>query len=115
MRLSDVRGERVFDVIADIIDPVCAIAQDEGARALFEPGEGDTPTEAAINRIRRGLPSLIKTHREDLTAILAAIKGVAPEEYAEDLSMGTLLGDVFELLTDEEFLAFLPSRGTTQD
>ena len=36
MRLSDIQGERVFDVIADIIDPIANIAEDNAASALFK-------------------------------------------------------------------------------
>ena len=36
MRLSDIKGDRVFDVIADIIDPIANIASDETASALFK-------------------------------------------------------------------------------
>ena len=35
MRLSDVRGERTLDVIADLIGPIAEIASDEEAAALF--------------------------------------------------------------------------------
>ena len=35
MRLSDIQGERVFDVIADIIDPIANIAEDDAASAMF--------------------------------------------------------------------------------
>ena len=34
MRLSDVRGDRTLDVIADLIDPISEIASDEEAVAL---------------------------------------------------------------------------------
>ena len=30
MKLSERKGEEVLDIIADLIDPVCAIAQDAG-------------------------------------------------------------------------------------
>ena len=35
MRLSDVKGERTLDVIADIIDPIANIAEDKEASELF--------------------------------------------------------------------------------
>ena len=35
MKLSDIQGDRVFDVIADIIDPIANIAEDEKASAMF--------------------------------------------------------------------------------
>lgn len=36
MKLSDIQGDRVFDVIADIIDPIANIAEDEKASAMFQ-------------------------------------------------------------------------------
>ena len=36
MKLSKIKGERVFDVIADIIDPIANIAEDKVAAALFQ-------------------------------------------------------------------------------
>ena len=36
MRLSDIKGDRVFDVIADIIDPIANIAVYETASALVK-------------------------------------------------------------------------------
>ena len=39
MRLSDIKGDRVFDVIADIIAPIANIAADETASALFKSGK----------------------------------------------------------------------------
>ena len=35
MKLSAIHGERVFDVIADIIEPIANIAGDEKASAMF--------------------------------------------------------------------------------
>ena len=36
MKLSKIKGERVFDVIADIINPIANIAEDKEAAALFQ-------------------------------------------------------------------------------
>ena len=46
MKLSDIKGDRVFDVIADLIDPVASIAQDAQAAALFRPAEGEQAPSA---------------------------------------------------------------------
>ena len=43
MRLSDIKGERTLDVIAEIIEPIANIAEDEAAAELFrreKPPEG---------------------------------------------------------------------------
>ena len=36
MKLSDVKGDRTLEVIADLIEPICTIAEDENAAALFK-------------------------------------------------------------------------------
>ena len=36
MRLSNVKGERTFDVIAELIDPIYNIAMDPEAAAMFK-------------------------------------------------------------------------------
>lgn len=109
MRLSEIKGERVFDVIADIIGPVCNIAQDEDAASLFggDRPDGMTAKEFALSKVQRAVPRLMREHKDDLTAILAAIEGVSPEEYAKSLTMPKLVQGVYEILTDEDLLAFL--------
>lgn len=111
MRLSEIRGERVFDVIADIIEPACNIAQDKEAAALFDRSEKRpddmTPTEFALSRIKVAMPKLMRSHKDDLVAIMAAIEGVSPDEYREGLTMPKLIQGVYEILTDEDLLAFL--------
>lgn len=117
MRLSDIRGERVLDVIADIATPVISIASDEDALAFFKsqpPEEGQTPTEAFAERMKVAAPALMKSHRDDLVTILAALDGVTVEEYVEGMTLGSVLVDVFELLTDEAFEDFLSSQEPTQ-
>ena len=111
MRLSEIRGERVFDVIADIIEPACNIAQDKEAAALFDRSEkrpeGVTATEFALAKVKRSVPVLMRKHKDDLVAIMAAIEGVSPDEYREGLTMPKLIQGVYEILTDEDLLAFL--------
>ncbi len=117
MRLSDVKGERTLDVIADLVEPIARIAEDEEAMAFFKPKKpkkGQTNAEAFAQRMRQAIPVLIRAHKEDLVEILATIKGVTPKEYVSDMTLANVVGDVFELLTDEEFLAFLPSQQETK-
>lgn len=106
MRLSDIHGERVFDVIADIIDPVANIAQDNAASALFRRErlpEGMTAKNFLVWRARKSLPVLFKEHKGDIIAILAAIEGVSEEQYKRELTLVKLMQDATELLSDEAF------------
>lgn len=112
MKLSDIKGERTMEVIADLIVPVSNIAQDEMAKELFEKRdcpEGMTSKEFVIERIKKAAPTLLKTHRQDLIDILATIKGVSATEYAEQMNMANLLGDLLELFSDQEFIGFFTS------
>ena len=120
MKLSDVRGERTLDVIADLIDPVASIASDPEAAALFrreKVPEGVEPRDFFVKRARKAAPALLKGHRQQVIQILATIEGTDPAEYAESLNLAKLLRDVVDLMTDEEFVAFLsPSEtGTEED
>lgn len=112
MRLSDIQGERVFDVIADIIDPIANIAEDDAASALFKREklpEGMTAKEFMTHRVRKALPALLKGHKGDIIAILAAIEGVSAERYKGALNLVKLMQDATELLTDEAFSALFLS------
>lgn len=112
MKLSDVKGERVFDVIADIIDPICNIASDKEITALFKRGklpEGMTATEYGVMRVKKAVPPLLRTHKADVIAILAAVEGVSPEKYAEGLDLMKLMRDCTELLTDSAFTGLFTS------
>lgn len=115
MKLSDIKGYRVLDVIADIIDPIANIAQDKDVAAMFKREavpEGMDAHDFFAARMRKSVPALLKGHKSDIIAILAAIEGVAPEQYAASLNLAKLFTDVMELLTDDAFLSFLSSSET---
>lgn len=110
MKLSEIRGERTFDVLGDLVAPVLNIASDEKAVAFFrdrERPEGQDVREFAARKAKETLPALLKGHKADLVAIMAALNGMEPGEYAETLTLASLLSDLTELLSDEGFTAFL--------
>ena len=110
MKLSDIRGERVIDVIAEIADPFLTIAMDEEASAFFKREkcpEGEEPVHFVMRRLKKSVPALLGGHKDEIIAIMSALKDVSREEYLEELTMSSLLTDLYEMLTDEELLAFL--------
>lgn len=118
MKLSDIRGDRVLDVIADIIDPIANMVQDKDVAAMFERKavpEGMDARDFFAKRMRKGMPVLLKGHKADIIAVMAAIEGVTPEQYAASLDFPKLFTDVMELVTDDAFLDFLSSPGTGRD
>lgn len=110
MKLSDIRGERVFDVIADIIDPIANIAESEHAAALLkrvkraELPEGTDVRKLLTERLRACVPPLIREHKADVIKILAAIEGTDATAYTESLSLAKLMHDTAELMTDDAFI-----------
>ena len=106
MKLSDIKGERTLEVIADIIDPIANIAEDEAASALFKREklpEGTTVKSFLLQRIRKAVPHLLKGHKGDVISILSTIEGTTKEEYTASLDLVKLTKDVIDLLNDEAF------------
>lgn len=117
MKLSDIKGDRVLDVIADVIDPIANMVQDKDVTAMFERKavpEGMDARDFFAERMCKGLPVLLKGHKADIIAIMAAIEGVTPEQYAASLDFPKLFTDVMELVTDNAFLDFLSSPETVK-
>lgn len=110
MRLSDVKGERTFEVVADIIEPVYRIAQDEAAVEMLSPKpcpEGEDPKKFMARRLVAGVPALLRSHKGDLVAIMAAIEGEDAEEYAASLDLAKLVASLAELVSDPALMDFL--------
>lgn len=112
MKLSEIKGERVLEVIADVIDPIANIAEDDAASALFRREklpEGMTAKHFLLERAKKTAPALLKGHKNDLILILSTLEGVSMEEYAESLTIPKLLSDFVDLMTDDGFTTLFTS------
>ena len=118
MRPSNTKGDRTLGVIAEIIDPIANIAEDEEASAMFKREklpDGMTAKKFLMKRVRKSLPVLLKGHKADIIAILSAIEGVSSEEYAGALNLVKLVKDCTDLLTDEAFTQlFISAQSETK-
>lgn len=112
MRLSDIKGDHVLDVIADLIDPICNIAKDEVASELFRREklpENVTVKAFLLKRFRKAIPTLLRSHKADIIAILSTISETSPDEYSSVLNLPKLFKDCVELLTDDVFIDLFTS------
>lgn len=112
MKLSEVKGDRVFDVMADLIPPLCSIATDKQVKALFKQRncpKGMDPRDFMLKRIQQAGPKIIKGHKDDVIDVLCVIGGVSREEYVADMTLMSMWGDMMELFNDEDFISFLAS------
>lgn len=110
MKLSQIKGDRCFEVIADIIEPISIIASDKTVVEMLKPKktpEGMQPKEFFIKRMKDGLPVLLRDHKTEFVAIMAALNGVDKKDYLKNLNLANLFSDVVDMLNDEELLAFL--------
>lgn len=107
MKLSDIKGERALDIMADAMELADALIADERfadfAKALSE-SHGDR--KALFSVLLKNLPQFIRDerYRERIISILAAANGVSYEEYAEN---GNTVEDIVGLLlSDSEAIRF---------
>lgn len=116
MALDALKGEAALDALADLIDPVFSIAQDEALAGLLSAeGLGDDPREGMAERLRKAAPKLIKGHKDDLVRIMAATQGKDEDEVRDGLTLLTLPLWLVSLFKDPVVLGFLASLGEAAD
>lgn len=106
MKLSNFKGEKVLDMIADLIDPICAIAQTDIAKEVFnkeKPPNGMSAREYALVKFRRCIPKLLRVNKTEIITVLAIVSEMTPEEYAAKMTPVQLVKDITELLNDDDF------------
>ena len=100
MRLSEIKGEQALDVIAEIIDPL---------------------TELALDKELRGKPKImmikgaLKSHKDAVIAILAALDLKTVEEYRENMNLYTLPQQLLEIFNDPEMETLFYSQSQTEE
>lgn len=113
MKLSDIKGEKALDIMADAMELAELVGCDARFKALMDDmraardEDGESVGSATWKAFCRNLPPILRDQRykDRIVSILAAASGVTAEEYAVE---GPVLADLFELLTsDSESLGFL--------
>lgn len=84
MKISEIKGERALEVIADLIDPISEMLKDEEFKSIVK---GDDRAKA--------VKYLLKSHKKNVLIILALINGENPETYEPTLvSLPMMLMDL---------------------
>lgn len=115
MKLSEIRGERALEVVADLIDPIAKMSESESARELFQKipaPEGEDPVKFSKKRLLKGIPALLRENKTEIITVLAAINGKTPEEYAKVFGLTSLVKDALDLVNDESFIDLFFSAQT---
>lgn len=110
MKLSEIKGERAIETIADIIEPIGNIMSDSEAKELIQRDKSQK--KVPIFKI---LPALIKSHKNDVYQILAVVNGVNIEEYIKNSNMITIMNDFADVITDETVQALFTSAKPVEE
>lgn len=115
MKISEMSSDRVMDVLAEITPFVSNIVEDEKIMAIFkdkiiinEQNEGEIKEkgfQSGIKIVMKLVPSLFKTHKEDIQNILSIMDNVPLKQIKEEKILVTM-GRIKELLEDKEFIDF---------
>ncbi len=114
MRLSDIKGKKLFEMLGAISAPLSRIVDDPEVVEVFERKavpEGMDARRFAAKRLTDALPAIFGAHADDFCEILGTLAhAVDPEmtaeRYAEE---GDVVKDLGELVRDKAFLDFLGS------
>ncbi len=104
MRLSDLTAEQGLEAIANSLEYIGNIVDDDVALELCQklvPQEG----EKYIKVFARGAktaPKLLKTHKDDVIGILAAFELQSVEEYKKKHKLMDVIKGVVDLVNDPE-------------
>lgn len=103
MKLSEIKGERALDVLADLIDPVAEIIGDKEISAILKSGKA--PAKA--------IKLALKNHKRAVLDMMAAIDGEDPATY--EPSLFVLPKRLLDLLNDPEVQRLFASQEMTSD
>ncbi len=99
MKLTDYQNEDALEVLANIIEPVTEILQDNKIAKIFSGQKFNTMETIKV---------LLKDHKKSVVEVMAALNNVPCEEYKFNIISGTK--QLFELLNDKELLDFFQSQ-----
>lgn len=112
MKFSEISTDKALDIICEITPYVANIATDEELLAELRKTVKVEPTATkaemmaiGAEKINNILPIIIKRRKADIFGIVGAINGVSAE-YISKQSIVTTLGQLKEIFSDKEFLAF---------
>ena len=112
MKISELTTEQGLDVICEIVPFVASIIEDESLAAELQrklkiTGEASKAEvyAAGIEKMTKLIPILLKSHRDDVYGIVAAINGKTAEEVAAQSALKTA-AEIKDIVTDMAFKDF---------
>lgn len=109
--INDIKGEKSFDVLADVMDITFTLAEDENVMKFVNRGEsipeGEDATEWGVKMIKECVPKMIREHKDALASLIAISKDMTKAKYLKEVTPQELWRDVIALFNDSTFTGFL--------
>lgn len=105
MKLSEYKGEKALDILADIIEPAAIIMADKEIVNFAKSGK------PVIKLIK----PLIKNHKREVIEIMAILDGEDPKEYSDKVNFFTLPAKLLEILNDPDLMSLFTLQGQKTD
>lgn len=101
MKLSEYKGEKALDVLADLIEPASVIMAD---KEVTELARSKKPVVQIVKPI-------LKKHKKEVIEILAALDGEDPKTYVKKVGIFTLPAKFIEIFNDPELMSLFTLQG----
>lgn len=119
MKISELSTDAGLDVLCEITPYLCNIIEDgalrDELRRKIHLDENASATEiyaAALEKLTKLVPILLKTHRSDVYGIVGAVNGKSEEAVASQPMLKTM-GEIREIVKDKGFKDFFKSLRDT--
>ena len=107
MKLSEVKGDRAVEVIADLIEPIANIASDKECADVFsvKPVKGEDKKVTARKHLVKKVPQLLKSHKRDVIQIIAILDGKTVDE----MNLFSITAALIGIVQDEALIQLFTS------
>ena len=103
MRLSEIKGERAIDAMADLLEPLSLIFADVEIQRSIKSEE---PKLLLIKKI-------LKAHKREAIQIMAILDGEKPETY--DINLLKIPMKMLEIVNDPEVISLFTYQGQNKE
>jgi hypothetical protein len=108
MKLSEVKGEKALDMLADLIEPIMEIIEDKEVSKILKSRYNKDKADSTKIILGRAVSAAIKNHKKAVITILATLDDIPVDQYECNLlslpkKMMDIINDpaIFDLFTSQ--------------
>lgn len=101
MKLSEIKGEKALDAVADLIEPVAEIMCDKEISDIRKQKDGGKVKAISL---------AIKKHKSAVMSILATLNDQTVEEYAKECNVLSLPKQLLDIINDPAMFDLFSSQ-----